>query len=58
MRRWALADARDRGASVADDIGYDSSGQMTTDPGRILDGGAIQVFDRCSLCLSIHIHEA
>ena len=44
--RWALADARDRGLPVAEDIGFDSSGQPTTDPGRIIDGGAIQVFDR------------
>ena len=44
--RWALADARDRGVPVADDIGFDSTGEATTDPGRIIDGGAIQVFDR------------
>lgn len=54
MPRWALADARDRGVAVADDIGFDSSGQVTIDPGRILNGGAIQVFDRCSFWCSTH----
>ena len=40
---------------VAADVGFDSSGGVTTDPGRILDGGAIQVFDRCPLSLMLRL---
>ena len=31
---------------MAEDIGYDRTGQATTCPGEIIDGGAIRVFDR------------
>ena len=44
---FGLVEAERAGQQVADDIGYDSSGQPTTDPAAILKGGAIRVFDRC-----------
>lgn len=47
---FGLVEAERAGQSVADDIGYDSSGQPTTDPAAILRGGAIRVFDRYVTC--------
>ena len=40
---------------VADDIGFDATGEATTDPGRIIDGGAIQVFDRYAQFRTPHV---
>ena len=43
---FGLVEADRAGQQVADNVGYDASGQPTTDPGAILKGGAIRVFDR------------
>lgn len=43
---FALVEARRAGRPVADDVGFDASGAVTTDPGAILDGGAMRSFDR------------
>ncbi len=48
--RYSLFEAKERGEAVGGDIGYDALGDPTTDPGKILDGGAIRTFDR-STCL-------
>lgn len=43
---YGLLEAQHAGQPVPEDVGYDSQGQVTTDPGAILEGGAIRVFDR------------
>ncbi|KAK9846055.1 hypothetical protein WJX84_010500, partial [Apatococcus fuscideae] len=43
---YDLLKAKNDGQAVPADIGYDAHGQQTTDPGAILDGGAIRPFDR------------
>lgn len=49
--RYSLFEAKEKGETVDGDIGYDALGDPTTDPGKILDGGAIRTFDR-----STHLH--
>ena len=46
--RYSLFEAREKEEAVGEDIGYDAHGEPTTDPGAILDGGAIRTFDRCA----------
>lgn len=48
---FGLVETKRAGQTVAADIGYDASGQPTTDPTAILEGGAIRVFDRYTLSL-------
>ena len=43
---YDLLKAQQAGAAVAADVGFDAQGKPTTDPGAILDGGAIRTFDR------------
>ncbi|CAL8468529.1 g8069 [Coccomyxa elongata] len=43
---YSLFEAREKGKTVGGDIGYDALGDPTTDPRKILDGGAIRTFDR------------
>lgn len=45
--RYGLLEAKNAGQSVADNIGFDSDGVSSTDPAKILDGGAIRNFTRC-----------
>lgn len=44
---FALVEAQRAGRSVGDDIGFVAAGDVTTDPGAILAGGAMRSFDRC-----------
>ena len=44
---FALVEAQRAGRPVGDDIGFDAAGDVTTDPGAILAGGAMRSFDRC-----------
>ena len=44
---FALVEAQRAGRCVGDDIGFDAAGDVTTDPGAILAGGAMRSFDRC-----------
>lgn len=44
---FALVEAQRAGRAVADDIGFDAAGAVTSDPGAILAGGAMRSFDRC-----------
>lgn len=43
---YDLVRLRAEGQAVAEDVGYDAQGQPSTDPGAILRGGALRVFDR------------
>ena len=54
---YDLLQAKNEGRQVPGDIGYDAQGQQTTDPGAILDGGAIRPFDRWAACLSSCSHQ-
>jgi len=46
MAYFGLVEAKTAGRTVPNDVGFDSDGKSTTDPGKILDGGAIRSFDR------------
>lgn len=48
---FALVEAQRAGRPVADDIGFDAEGNVTTDAGAILAGGAMRSFDRWDLQL-------
>lgn len=43
--RNGLQAAKHAGCAVAPGIGYDADGQPTTDPGAILNGGALRSWD-------------
>jgi LDH2 family malate/lactate/ureidoglycolate dehydrogenase len=43
---YSLLEAQRSGRPVADDVGYTAHGEPTTDPGQILQGGAMRSFDR------------
>ena len=43
---FALVEAQRAGRPVPDDIGFDAAGDVTTDAGAILAGGAMRSFDR------------
>ena len=49
--RYGLLEAKNAGDKVGSDIGFDSEGNVTTDPGEILNGGAIRNFTRLVLSL-------
>lgn len=53
--RYSLYEAKEKGETVGGDIGYDALGDPTTDPGKILDGGAIRTFDRSTYLHSLAI---
>jgi len=46
MAYFGLVEANTAGKSVPSDVGFDSQGNSTTDPAKILNGGAIRSFDR------------
>lgn len=48
-----MLEAKEAGQSVGEGVGFDSAGEVTTDPAKILEGGAIRNFTRCSLLLSV-----
>lgn len=49
--RYGLVEAEAKGEPVADDVGFDAAGNVTTDPAEIRQGGAIRNFTRYDLCL-------
>lgn len=46
MAYYGLLEAKTAKKQVSLDIGFDSDGNPTTDPGKILDGGSIRTFDK------------
>lgn len=50
---FGLLEARTAGRPIPADVALDATGQPTTDPAAVIEGGAIRVFDRCGCCVGV-----
>lgn len=46
MAYFGVIEAKTAGKSLPEDIAYDNEGNLTSDPSKVLDGGALRTFDK------------